>query len=59
LHAVFNVLRDAHLFGNLEKCTFCTDHVSFLGYAITLQGIKVDEAQIVAITSWPLLTMVT
>ena len=25
LHAVFNALRDAHLFGNLEKCTFCTD----------------------------------
>jgi hypothetical protein len=25
LRAVFNALRDAHLFGNLEKCTFCTD----------------------------------
>jgi hypothetical protein len=25
LHAVFNALRDAHLFGNPEKCTFCTD----------------------------------
>jgi hypothetical protein len=22
---VFNALLDAHLFGNLEKCTFCTD----------------------------------
>jgi hypothetical protein len=51
LRAVFNVLRDACLFGNLEKCTFCTDHVSFLGYVVTLQGIEVDEANIVAITS--------
>jgi hypothetical protein len=25
LRVVFNALRDAHLFGNLEKCTFCTD----------------------------------
>jgi hypothetical protein len=23
--AVFNSVRDAHLLGNLEKCTFCTD----------------------------------
>jgi hypothetical protein len=35
LHDVFNALRDAHLFGNLEKCTFCTDRVSFLGYVVT------------------------
>jgi hypothetical protein len=59
LHVVFNALRDARLFGNLEKCTFCTDHVSFLGYVVTSQGIEVDEAKIVAITSWPLPTMVT
>jgi hypothetical protein len=52
LCAIFNVLRDARLFGNLEKCTFCTDHVSFLGYVVTSQCIKVDEAKIVAITSW-------
>jgi hypothetical protein len=58
LRAVFNVLRDAHLFGNLEKCTFCTDCVSFLGYVVTSQGIEVDEAKIVAITSWPLPTTV-
>ena len=25
LYAVFNALRNACLFGNLEKCTFCTD----------------------------------
>jgi hypothetical protein len=59
LHADFNILRDACLFGNLEKCTFCTDHVSFLGYVVTSQGIEVDEAKIVAITSWPLPTTVT
>jgi hypothetical protein len=25
LRAIFIALRDAHLFGNLEKCTFCMD----------------------------------
>jgi len=32
---VFNALRDARLFGNLEKCIFCTNRVSFLGYVVT------------------------
>jgi hypothetical protein len=35
LRAVLEALRDACLFGNLEKCTFCTDQVSFLGYVVT------------------------
>jgi hypothetical protein len=35
LRAVFNALHDAHLFGNHEKCTFCTDRVSFFGYVVT------------------------
>jgi hypothetical protein len=30
-----DVLRDARLFGNLEKCTFNTDRVSFLEYVVT------------------------
>jgi hypothetical protein len=35
LRVVFTALRDARLFGNLEKCTFCTDRVAFLGYVVT------------------------
>jgi hypothetical protein len=51
LRAIFGALREARLFANLEKCTFCTDRVVFLGYVVTLQGIKVDEAKIKAIKS--------
>jgi hypothetical protein len=29
LRAVFGALREARLFANLEKCTFCTDRVAF------------------------------
>jgi hypothetical protein len=51
LRAVFNALRDARLFANLEKCIFCMDRVSFLGYVVTPQGIEVDETKIEAIKS--------
>jgi hypothetical protein len=54
LRAVFNALCDEHLFGNLEKCTFCMDRVSFLGYVVTLQGIEVDYAKVEAIHGWPI-----
>jgi hypothetical protein len=54
LRVVFNALRDAHLFGNLEKCTFCTDRVSFLGFVVTPQGIEVDHAKVEAIHGWPI-----
>ena len=59
LRAVFNALRDARLFGNLEKCTFCTDRVSFLGYVVTPQGTEVDAAKIDATKSWPTPNTVT
>jgi hypothetical protein len=54
LRAVFGALRETRLFANLEKCTFCTDRVAFLGYVVTPQGIEVDEAKIEAIKSWPI-----
>jgi hypothetical protein len=54
LCAVFGALREARLFPNLEKCTFCTDRVAFLGSIVTPQGIEVDESKIEAIKSWPI-----
>jgi len=59
LRAIFNASRYARLFGNIKKCTFCTDRVSFLGYVMTLQGIEVDAAKIDAIKSWPTPNTVT
>jgi hypothetical protein len=59
LRAVFNALRDARLFGNLEKCIFYMDRVFFLGYVVTPQGIEVDEMRIEAIESWPVPQSIT
>jgi hypothetical protein len=54
LRAIFGTLCEACLFANLEKCTFCTDPVAFIGYVVTPQGIEVDEAKIEAIKSRPI-----
>jgi hypothetical protein len=51
LRAIFGALREAHLLANLEKYTFCTDRVAFLGFVVTPQGIEVDEAKIEDIKS--------
>ena len=50
---VLDVLRKEKLFANLEKCTFCTDQVVFLGFVVSGQGIQVDESNIKAIKEWP------
>jgi hypothetical protein len=52
LCAIFCALREARLFANLEKCTFCTNRVAFLGYVVTPPGIEVDEAKIEANKRW-------
>jgi hypothetical protein len=59
LRTVFYALREAHLFANLEKCTFYTDRVVFLGYVLILQGIEVDEGKIEDIKSWSILATLT
>ncbi|WVZ80755.1 hypothetical protein U9M48_028208 [Paspalum notatum var. saurae] len=59
LSTVFDALRAARLFGNVEKCTFCTQRVSFLSYVVTPQGIEVDSSKIDAIRDWPTPTTVT
>jgi hypothetical protein len=59
LRAVFDALRAARLYANLEKCIFCTDRVAFLGYVVTPHGIAVDGAKIDAIMSWPIPQTIT
>ena len=59
LRAIFSTLCDARLFGNLEKCIFCMDRVSFLSNIVTPQGIEVDKMKIEAIKSWPVPQTIT
>ncbi|GKV20583.1 hypothetical protein SLEP1_g30682 [Rubroshorea leprosula] len=53
LRQVFEVLKEQKLYANLKKCSFLTTRVTFLGYIITAQGIKMDLSKIDAIVNWP------
>ncbi|XP_074293285.1 uncharacterized protein LOC141620267 [Silene latifolia] len=53
LDSVFKILRNNKLFGKLEKCTFLTTELKFLGYIISGRGIFVDQDKIEAVKSWP------
>ena len=49
----FDVLRKERLFANLKKYSFCISKLIFLGFVVSVQGIKVDEEKIKAIKEWP------
>ena len=53
IRQVLDELRKEKLFANLEKCSFCTDHVVFLGFVVSGKGIQVDETKVKAIKDWP------
>jgi hypothetical protein len=43
IQSVLAVLHEQQLHANLDKCTFCTDKVVFLGFVVSGQGVEVDE----------------
>ncbi|WVZ75953.1 hypothetical protein U9M48_023965 [Paspalum notatum var. saurae] len=53
IRQVLAVLREEKLYGNIAKCTFCTDRVIFLGFVASADGIQVDEEKVKAIKDWP------
>jgi len=53
LTQVMLVLDHEKLFGNLKKCMFFAQEVTFLHYIVSAEGIKVDESKIKAIRYWP------
>ena len=53
IRQVLAVLREEKLYGNIAKCTFCTDRVVFLGFVVSADGIQVDEEKVKAIQDWP------
>ena len=49
---VLAVLREEKLYANVEKCTFCTNKVVFLGFVVSGKGVDVDEEKIKAFLEW-------
>jgi hypothetical protein len=52
IRQVLDELRKEKLFANLEKCSFCTDHVVFPSVIVSAKGIEVDESKVKAIKDW-------
>ena len=52
IQSVLAVLREQKLYANLDKCTFCTDKVVFLGFVVSGHGVEVDEDKIKAVREW-------
>ncbi|KAD5508175.1 hypothetical protein E3N88_15878 [Mikania micrantha] len=46
LQQLFQVLDREKLYGNLDKCEFFVQQVSFLGYLVSAQGIRADDKKL-------------
>ncbi|GKD22660.1 putative mitochondrial protein [Tanacetum coccineum] len=53
LHQVFLVLRELKLYSNGKKCHFLVHEVTFLGFVVSSNGIKMNDSKIEAIINWP------
>jgi len=53
LRCVLEALRMEKLYANMEKYVFCMDHVIFLGFVVSSQGVQVDSEKVKAIQDWP------
>ena len=53
IRQVLETLRKEHLYANLAKCMFAIDHIEFLGFVVSKQGVHVDQYKVVAIQNWP------
>ena len=52
LRIVLETLREKKLYAKLSKCDFWLKEVSFLGYIVYAEGIRVDPAKIEAVVNW-------
>lgn len=50
---VLSRLRTHKLYAKLEKCSFETDSISFLGYIISRSGLQMDPQKVDCIKTWP------
>lgn len=50
----FEVLKAHKLYANTKKCEFGQTQVSYLGHAVSPQGMAVDQAKIQAMIDWPI-----
>lgn len=52
--AVLQRLIEHQLYAKLEKCEVHQTSTSFLGYAISTEGVAMDDNKVQAVVNWPL-----
>ena len=52
LKIVLQMLREKKLYAKLSKCEFWLKEVSFLGYIVSAEGMRVDLTNIEAVVNW-------
>ena len=50
---VLEQLKKFSLFANLKKCRFYQEDVWFLGYMMSLKGIRIEDKRIEVVKQWP------
>lgn len=53
LNLLFTTLHEHQLVINLKKCVFLVTEISFLGFIISADGIRMDPSRLKAISEWP------
>ena len=52
LRVLLETLRKEQLYAKLSKCEFLLNEVSFLGYIVSKEGIRVDPKKIEVVVEW-------
>ena len=50
---VLTRLRKVRLFANPKKCKFHTNTIEYLGFIMSLEGLRMDPAKVNTILKWP------
>ena len=50
---MFEKLREEKLLINLKKCSFVKKELVYLGFIISVEGLKMDPENLKAILEWP------
>ena len=54
LRMVFGKLREHWFYCKLKKCSFFHTSTTFLGFDVTMEGLKISNAKVESLHYWPL-----
>ena len=52
IHSILERLREEKLFINLKKCSFVKKELVYLGFVVSVEGLKIDLEKVKVILEW-------